>query len=90
MRTLLRWRTAYVLASLNLVMFFALGALALASHGGQSAPDVEACKQAMAEQYHAAITGQPFASGRPPACSGIDAATLQRLADEIISEETRR
>jgi hypothetical protein len=60
--------------------------VALAGCGGNKA-DVAACKTAMKEQYTTA-TADPSApeSAKPAACKGVDDATLQRLAGEIIDE----
>ncbi|WP_433008763.1 hypothetical protein [Kribbella sp. CA-294648] len=66
----------------------------LASCSGEEPPsngpgDTAACKAAMKADYGKALAtpGGPTAS-RPTACNGIDDATAQRLAGEVMSEVT--
>lgn len=51
--------------------------------------DVAACKAAMKAQFAQATTNPDALEGtRPAACQGVDDATLQRLAGEVIGEAT--
>ncbi|WP_404974878.1 hypothetical protein [[Kitasatospora] papulosa] len=52
--------------------------------------DPKACKAAMSKQADKAIAaGEAAEEGkRPQACEGVDAETLQRIAGELISEQT--
>jgi PBP1b-binding outer membrane lipoprotein LpoB len=53
-------------------------------------PDkVAACKAAMRADYERSLTdpNAPTAT-RPPACNGIDDATLERLVGEVMTEVT--
>ncbi|MEE1779450.1 hypothetical protein ACIG8S_23575 [[Kitasatospora] papulosa] len=52
--------------------------------------DPKACKAAMSKQADEAIAaGEAAEEGkRPQACVGVDAETLQRIAGELISEQT--
>ncbi|MEU9616908.1 hypothetical protein AB0D56_36110 [Streptomyces sp. NPDC048209] len=63
--------------------------LALTSCSSTDA-DPKACKNAMAQQADEAIAaGEAAEEGkRPQACEGVDAETLQRIAGELISEQT--
>lgn len=53
-------------------------------------PDPVACKAAMRTAYRSALAsnGTGVKAMRPGACAGVDDATVQRLADEILTEET--
>jgi hypothetical protein len=55
--------------------------------GCGSEPDVAACKAAMKEQFKEA-TADPAGpdATRPAECDGVDDATLQRLAGEVMGE----
>lgn len=69
--------------------------LALAGCGGgddpaapapSPTPDVAACRTALEADFRKAMEDPDAPSAtRPPACEGVDDATLQRLAGEIIA-----
>jgi ABC-type transport system involved in cytochrome bd biosynthesis fused ATPase/permease subunit len=61
--------------------------IALVADGSQ--PSTERCKEALRNEYHAALVAGVQGT-RPEACNGIDDATLGRLASEIIEEEAGR
>jgi hypothetical protein len=59
-----------------------LAALALTACGG---PDIEACEQAMRDQFDAAMaTGEE--GSRPSACEGVSDEKVADIAMEIIGE----
>lgn len=59
--------------------------LTLSACSSDDGADVAACKKAMEKQFEDAIeTGAE--GSRPPACMGVDDATLRRLVEEIMSE----
>ena len=71
----------------------AAAALALAGCGGSAATggthtagNVAACKAAMTRDYHYALAHPDApAATRPAACKGVPAATLARIAGEIMA-----
>lgn len=70
------------------LMVFALLGAAGCGDGDGGTPDVAACKAAMKKDFETA-TASPEApsASRPAACKGVDDATVQRLAEEILGEE---
>lgn len=59
--------------------------LTLSACSSDNGGNVAACKKAMEKQFEDAIeTGAE--GSRPPACLGVDDATLRRLVEEIMSE----
>lgn len=56
--------------------------------GGGGIVDPVACKQALAENLRKASAAGPDAptAPAPPACVGLDEATLERITGEVISE----
>ena len=68
---------------------------ALAGCGGGDEPNkspddkVAACKAAMKSDYAKALaTPDVPSASRPPACEGVDHATLERLVGEVMTEVT--
>ncbi|GAA4663177.1 hypothetical protein [Streptomyces youssoufiensis] len=53
-----------------------------------SEPSVSACKQAMQKQLQDAKDGAT--GSRPSACNGVDDATLQKIAAELIGSEVEK
>ncbi|MFJ1808532.1 MULTISPECIES: hypothetical protein [unclassified Streptomyces] len=69
----------------------ALAALTGCSDTDSGSGNVAACKTAMAKQLEQGVAarsnGSPMPTGsRPPACNGVDDATLQRLTGEVTTE----
>jgi len=61
-------------------------ALAVGCGGSKPKPDVAACKSAMKHAYAQALSNPSAAPAtRPPACAGVDDATLRKLAAQILS-----
>ncbi|MFG2025379.1 hypothetical protein [Streptomyces sp. NPDC048825] len=65
-------------------VLLALTTLTGCSSDGKADP--AACKAALEKQYEDSATGKE-ADDRPPACNGVDNATLQKYAAEIIKEQ---
>ncbi|MFJ9020791.1 hypothetical protein ACIRPU_12525 [Streptomyces sp. NPDC102259] len=69
----------------------ALAALTGCSDTDSGSDDVAACKTAMAKQLEQGVAARTNASpmptgSRPPACAGVDDATLTRLTGEVTTE----
>jgi len=78
---------------LALAAAFLLGACSGKGGGGGSAPspspNVAACRAAMEADYRRALeTPSAPSATRPPACAGVDDATLQQIVGEIIASVT--
>lgn len=79
--TLLGWGLAGGVAT---AVLFGVGALIVAAVDDD--PDPVACKQAMRRQFVEGARGDGGGSVRPPECEGIDDATAERLAAEVMRE----
>lgn len=87
-----RWLQAAVaaLAVAVVVAVVVLAALLTSpTPASRSFADMDACKEALRAEYHAAIVAGVQGT-RPAECNGIDDATIGRLAGEVISEEAGR
>lgn len=64
-------------------------ALTGCSSGSDTKPDAVACKTAMQKQFKDALkAGETAAPGsRPDACDGVDAATLRKIAGELVTDQ---
>jgi hypothetical protein len=53
-----------------------------------TAPDPAACKTALTANYREAMAAGPDAPtpAAPPACTGLDEATLKRITGEVVAE----
>lgn len=69
--------------------------LATAACGGhadkEQRPDVHACKAALIQKFHDALTTgapEPTSSGPPAACAGVSDQDLLKIVAEIFSTES--
>ncbi|WP_172384789.1 hypothetical protein [Streptomyces sp. MNP-20] len=78
----MRTRTAAVLLALL------AATTAACSSDDSTKADTKACKSAMRQQFEDALKAGSTASPgtRPDACEGVDAATLQKIVADLVTE----
>jgi hypothetical protein len=80
-------KTAATVASALLLTVAACGG----SGSSDKRPDVHACKAAMIQKFHDALTTDaptPTSSGPPAACAGVSQEDLLKIVAEIFNTES--